>query len=273
MAQSDGQVVFTVTLDDSAFQTGMARLQSAVAGLGQGLTDALTVNASQLNAALSTGRLWAANVAGGMRSSGTVQNAAKSVVSGAAAAARAVAQSGGTSVGSNLVSGMAAGVYAQSGALSAAVKGVVLSALAAAKKAAGIASPSKLFRDEVGRYLALGIGSGFTGAMESTVLPAMSSSVRQSAAAGRKALDASLAAGVAQSLGTKLTLPSTARISMAVLPSAAMPTMAAATAAGKDMGAVTVTQNITFASAMQAPDEVARAIRRQATYGLAAARS
>jgi hypothetical protein len=33
-----------------------------------------------------------------------------------------------------------------------------------------------------------------------------------------------------------------------------------------------VTQNITFASVLQAPDEVARAVRRQATYGLAAAR-
>lgn len=272
MAQNDGQVVFTVTLDDSAFQTGMARLQSAIAGLGQGLTEALTVNTSQLNAALLTGRLWAANVAGGMRNSGMVQNAARSVVSGAAATARAAAQSGGISVGGNLVNGMAAGVYAQSGALSVAVKSVVLSALTAAKKAAGIASPSKLFRDEVGRYLALGIGSGFTGAMESAVLPAMSSSVRQSAAAGRKVLDASLAAGVTQTLGTRLALPSAMRISTAVLPLATLP-KAAATTASKDAGAVTVTQNITFASAMQAPDEVARAIRRQATYGLAAARS
>ena len=33
-----------------------------------------------------------------------------------------------------------------------------------------------------------------------------------------------------------------------------------------------LTQNITFAAAMQAPDEIARAIRRQAAYGLAGAR-
>lgn len=71
-----------------------------------------------------------------------------------------VASAGFPAVGYQMVAGMAQGVQAKSGVLSSAITSVVRSAVSAAKAAAGIHSPSRVMRDEVGVQLAKGTALG-----------------------------------------------------------------------------------------------------------------
>ena len=64
------------------------------------------------------------------------------------------------SIGSNIIDGIAAGITGAAGALFDSLRGLASDALSAAKKALGIESPSKVFRDEVGKNISLGIGEG-----------------------------------------------------------------------------------------------------------------
>lgn len=64
-------------------------------------------------------------------------------------------------VGKNIISGIANGLKGAAGAIVEAAKGAAESALNAAKNALGIHSPSRVFRDQVGKMMALGMGIGF----------------------------------------------------------------------------------------------------------------
>ena len=273
MATGDGQVVFTVELDDTAFQAGMARLNAALAGIGTAVYAALALGAAQLAEAYAAGGQWAGRMAAGIVGSRSVAAAVKTAATAAATAATATARTGGTGVGRSMVDGMASGAASRSGVLATAIARVVEQALAAARRAAGIASPSRLFRDEVGQYLALGVQSGFEDTMAASVVPAIGAGVGRMAQAGRRALAGTVLAVAQSALGAQLSLPTLPQISAAALRGAAvaMPTGAAAARPGDSV--VNMTQNITFETAMQAPDEIARAVRRQATWGLANARA
>lgn len=265
MAGSDGQVVFTIEMDDTAFQAGMLRLNAALDALAVSVTAALSGSGAQLGEALALGGKWADTVAAGIGASRAPANAARNSVTVAANGAKAAAGAGGAAVGRNLVAGMASGALAESGTLNAALARVVQAAVDAAKRAAGISSPSRLFRDEVGRYLALGLQSGFETAMDESVLPGVAKSVGRSAQQARAALPA--ADGWAQP--TELAALSGRAAAQWAAPAAAA-TQPTTALAGEPV--VQLTQHITFAAAMQAPDEIARAIRRQTTYGLAGSR-
>ena len=273
MPSGDGQVVFSVELDDTAFQAGLTRLSASISTLGEQVYQALSLSGAQLTQAQASGAEWAQRMAAGIGASKSVSAALRMLTAGAAAANLGSAKAQGASVGQALTDGIISGASGRGGALNAALRRIVQNALAAAKHAAGIASPSKLFRDEVGQYLALGVQSGFQDTMRASVLPAMARSVAQSAAAGRTALDGTLLSAVRQAAVTPLTATLPTAVSGVTISAAAS---RYATGNGMATGgdAVTnVTQNITFAAPMQAPDEVARAMRRQATYGLAGARA
>lgn len=64
-------------------------------------------------------------------------------------------------VGKNIIEGIKKGIEAAKDALFSKLKDIAQKALQAAKDALGIESPSKVFRDEVGVYMAQGIGVGF----------------------------------------------------------------------------------------------------------------
>ncbi len=273
MAGGDGAVVFTVELDDSAFQAGMARLDAALAGIGQAAYAALQLGAAQLGEAYAAGGQWAERMAAGMAASRSPASAVKAVAASAASAAAASARAGGASVGQNIVDGMAAGASGRGSTLSAAVARVVQQALAAARRAAGIASPSRLFRDEVGQYLALGVQSGFEDTMGQRVLPAIGAGVSRMAEAGRRALSGTLLAAAQDAAASLPVLPTPAQVSVAALRGSAADAGAGGAVRRTGGSVVNVTQNITFESTMQAPDEVARALRKQATWGLAEARA
>lgn len=65
------------------------------------------------------------------------------------------------SVGKAVVTGIANGITGGAKAIASAATGAAKSALNAAKNFLGIHSPSRVFRDEVGKNMALGIGVGF----------------------------------------------------------------------------------------------------------------
>lgn len=63
-------------------------------------------------------------------------------------------------VGDNITGGITQGVNDGSGILNSSIRAVIGSALAAAKQEAVIKSPSRLFRDQVGKFISEGIGVG-----------------------------------------------------------------------------------------------------------------
>ena len=65
------------------------------------------------------------------------------------------------SIGSNIIRGIANGIAGAVGGLVNAAINAAKSAFNAAKKALGIHSPSRLFRDKIGKMMALGMGIGF----------------------------------------------------------------------------------------------------------------
>ena len=65
------------------------------------------------------------------------------------------------SVGLNIVRGIASGLAGAAGVIMDAARSAANRALKAAKNALGIHSPSRVFRDQVGKMMALGMGAGF----------------------------------------------------------------------------------------------------------------
>lgn len=73
------------------------------------------------------------------------------------------------SIGGDIVRGIWNGISGAAGWLAGKVKGFASGILDGMKDALGIHSPSRLFRDQVGKYIAQGIGEGFTDEMGSVV--------------------------------------------------------------------------------------------------------
>lgn len=69
------------------------------------------------------------------------------------------------SIGGDIVSGIWNGISGAAGWLADKVRGFASGILDGMKSALGIHSPSRLFRDQVGKYIAQGIGEGFEGEM------------------------------------------------------------------------------------------------------------
>ena len=68
--------------------------------------------------------------------------------------------SGGYSAGTSIGEGLAAGIQAMAGSVAAAAASIAGSAVAAARSALRINSPSKVFRDQVGRAIPEGMAVG-----------------------------------------------------------------------------------------------------------------
>jgi phage-related protein len=89
-------------------------------------------------------------------------------------------------VGRDIINGIISGIKAMGSALAGALKDIVTAGLDVAKKALGIASPSKVFRDEVGKWIPAGVAVGIqantqdvTGAIEDMKAQAINASQMQ----------------------------------------------------------------------------------------------
>lgn len=148
-------------------------------------------------------------------------------------------------LGRDIIQVMINGIGEMAGAVWEAAKNIARSALNAIKSFLGIASPSRVMADEVGRWIAPGIAEGITGNMGPL----------QSAMAEVKGQLTRQLDGVQGRLSAALRLD--------------LEAIGGPAASGGQPGMV---QNIYFEQPMQAPDEIARALRIQQTYGLAGAR-
>ena len=95
------------------------------------------------------------------------------------------------SVGMNIIKGIANGLKGAAGAIVEAAKGAAESALNAAKNFLGIHSPSRVFRDQVGKMMALGMGIGFE---RNIPVKSMSTGVQRAVAGLQKSVDTVLSA-------------------------------------------------------------------------------
>ena len=143
--------------------TGMTQAQASTETSMSAAAAATETNMAQIEAATTTSMAAAVTAveAAGPQMASAAEAGAASAVSAVAGQAGA-AESAGHSVGSSITSGIEGGIMAAAGRLASAAASVVRRAIEAAKSAAGIESPSKVFRDEVGKPIVQGIEQGIT---------------------------------------------------------------------------------------------------------------
>ncbi len=153
------------------------------------------------------------------------------------------------SIGANIIKGIISGIGSAVGGLVDAAVNAAKSAFEAAKNFLGINSPSHLFRDEVGKMIPAGMAVGVTKYTDPALrsVQDMAQRMVQAGQAATAQMQARTASGYAR---------------------------ASSGSASVETAPVTQshTQYIYFEQPMQAPDEIARALRIQQTYGLAGAR-
>lgn len=202
-------------------------------------------------------------IAAGVEANDSLTDATVAMIDDAAEAARAEVDAAGfPSIGQQAMNGIAAGVIAGTSGVVEAMRSAVRSAVAAARSEAEIHSPSRLFRNAIGlpimRGWALGVEDGEP-LVVSNIADAMDALRLELAGTNPSSLVAAMRAGVAslqQSVASRLRTETDTGRGMAS-------TLA---------GGVTNIQNITFGQPMQAPDEIARALRIEQQYGLAGER-
>lgn len=95
------------------------------------------------------------------------------------------------SVGINIIKGIASGLTGAAGAIVEAAKSAANKALDAAKSTLGIHSPSRVFRDQVGKMMALGMGIGFE---KNIPIKSMNAGVQRAVSGLQKSVDIALSA-------------------------------------------------------------------------------
>lgn len=98
------------------------------------------------------------------------------------------------SVGMNIVKGIASGLANAGGVIVKAAKSAAKGALDAAKSALGIHSPSRVFRDQVGKMMALGMGIGFE---KNIPIKSMNVGVQRAVSGLQRSVDLALSARTA----------------------------------------------------------------------------
>ena len=189
----------------SGFTAGASGLPAAALGAGTRALGAVYGMAGQFAGA---GAAAGAQLVSGFRGGASGLSGAASA--GAASARAAFTGAGWSSVGYAIASGIASGIRSGSSLITAAAQTAARNALSAAKQALGIHSPSRVFREQVGKMIPLGmaegIGAGY-GAVEqamrqaaarlgtldqNTCLPAAALTVTQTRAAAPASRTANL---------------------------------------------------------------------------------
>lgn len=146
---------------NSVIRSAMAQAVSQMSSSMQQMTNVVRQSASQMTqAGQQAGRGVSTGITNGIRSGiGSATSAMSSMVN----SIQSVGMRGVSTmryVGSMISQGLASGMYSALGAVTAAANAIVTQAERAARARARIHSPSRLFRDNVGRYIAQGIAVG-----------------------------------------------------------------------------------------------------------------
>lgn len=150
----------------SSVAVGLQSSSGSVASAGSAAAFAGVIGViGQIGAFLSAGLNLVTGLASGMNSGNGAVNSAGSALGQAGVSGANSQASGFNSVGSYMAAGLASGISGGRASVISAAVSIALSALSAAKAALGIQSPSKVMRDEVGRYIVEGMAEGITSDM------------------------------------------------------------------------------------------------------------
>lgn len=235
------------------------------------LTTALGENGSKFNV---IGKSIVTGVAKGMSDAATkaaFSSAAAKVKTAAYNAMSDAVGANGSSfktIGKNICTGVAAGIDENSGSIASAARRAARAAYSAAMDEIDSNSPSKLFRRTVGKYISLGMALGIEDG-----IPDIENSVGNAIDSISGLNDLDLTLDAANQMRAAAAERNTVRLTDEDYASDPMDYDKMAQAiwenAPEDLA---VNQTVNFNYPMQAPDEVARAIRDQNTYGLVGAR-
>lgn len=156
-----GSVRSNMRAISSAISSGMSRAKSEVQSSMNVMLSTMQKTGNQMVSSMkSSGSKAGQGLASGLKGQqGSVTNAVASMINAAVNRARAgygPMQSAGNWIGQGLANGMRSAL----GAVTAAANALVAQAERAAQAKARIASPSKLFRDEVGYWIGAGVAVG-----------------------------------------------------------------------------------------------------------------
>ena len=209
-------------------------------------------------------------VSGIQRNYPSVAGAIRSVVAVAATLAASTAYASGQAIGAALGQGVVAGILTMVAAAAAAAASLVTATYSGARDKGGIHSPSRLFYEGVGQPIGMGTNNGFIDVMNNVFIPNVRKSVSDAAQAGRDAMNGTLLGKVQAISG--FNIPNFAGIGNAILRGSLLTGTGSTVNTNNSNSNINYTQYVTFESTMQAPDEIARTLRRQAGYGLAGAK-
>lgn len=147
----------TVTSYTSQLSSGAGKAKSSTKKVADSAATGFNSGSSKSKSAGS--KLTTSFVSGIKAKNSQAKSAGKSVANAAKSGASGQ-KSGFVSVGNQLSAGIASGISQNSGVVESAARSAVAKAVAAAKAEAGIKSPSRVFKKEVGVYLPAGMAVG-----------------------------------------------------------------------------------------------------------------
>lgn len=268
--QSASKATTTTIVDESAKGVAAAdNIKQAASDVVSSITTIADDSATELTEA---GNGVVESVSDGIKSNDKIKTTLGKKTAEAIASARNFGTTQGYSIGTNTVAGIVQGINAHGYKINVALAAALGSALLAVMKLLGIRSPSTVMRDLVGKNMALGVGVGFQDTM-SGMSATMGKALTESAQAGLKTLNSTMLGQALAMTGISAGMPSMSSVSASTLKGSTLSGLYGTGSTSGNVSTIDARQYITFQSTMQAPDEIARSIRKQNTYGLAGART
>lgn len=142
---------------------GIGTKQGQVSSSSQGLQSTAKQSVASLGSdGRSAGHQFGAGIAGGVSSQGGAVGGASSYLRSVAHANMSGGFNGGYNAGMSIGEGLSAGIYAMAGSVASAAASIADAAVGAARSVLRINSPSKVFRDQIGRAIPEGMAVGIS---------------------------------------------------------------------------------------------------------------
>lgn len=140
---------------------GITSTQGIATGAAGIMKQLINISVSSLGSdGRNSGTQFGTGVTSGIASQNGAVHSASSALKSSAHSGMSGGYSGGYSAGMAIGEGMMSGIYAMAGSVAAAAASIASSAVAAARSTLRINSPSKVFRDQVGRAIPEGMAVG-----------------------------------------------------------------------------------------------------------------
>lgn len=145
----------------SGIGSGITSSQGIATGASNAMKQMINASVNSLgHDGRNAGSQFGAGVTSGIASQNGAVHGASSALKSSAHSGMSGGYSGGYSAGTSIGEGLAAGIQAMAGSVAAAAASIAGSAVAAARSTLRINSPSKVFRDQVGRAIPEGMAVG-----------------------------------------------------------------------------------------------------------------